>query len=97
MYQISSELYVEIVENLFNQLEGRGYYSGSFSFEYCGITCRMVLSAIVHYEPKDVSGGSVGGVKDVVPVWWEFHTEAEDGEMLNDFSFNELRKIIKCY
>ena len=51
MYQISSELYVEIVENLFDQLEGRGYYSGSFSFEYCGITCRMVLSAIVHFEP----------------------------------------------
>ena len=50
-----------------------------------------------HLKPKDVSVGYVGGVKDVVPVWWEFHTEAEDGEMLNDFSFNELRKIIKCY
>ncbi len=97
MYQILPELYVEIAENLFDQLEGRGYYSGSFSFEYCGITCRMVLSAVVYYEADDPFVGYVGGVKDIVPVWWEFHTESDGGEMLNDFSFNELRKVIKCY
>lgn len=31
-------------------------------------------------------------LSDMVPVWWEFRTVTEEGEVINDFSFGELRK-----
>ncbi len=33
-------------------------------------------------------------IADLVPVWWEFHTVAPEGEVLNDFSFNVLRDYV---
>ena len=95
MYEIFPELYDEVARNLIDRLGGKEYFSGSFEFDFEGITCKMVLSAIIYYEADDRSVGYVGGVKDVVPVWWEFHTMGEGGEVLNDFSFNDLRNVIK--
>jgi hypothetical protein len=30
----------------------------------------------------------------MVPVWWEFHTFVNGEEVLNNFSFNEMREYI---
>lgn len=95
MLQITPDFYEYIAQTLLDQLRGQGYYSGSFEFDYASFSCRMVLSAVIYYQPNDDSVGYLGGVSDVIPVWWEFHTIAEDGKLLNDFSFNELRVVIK--
>ena len=96
MYQqISSDFYHEVALQLLDRLDGSGYYSGSFEFDYGSLTCRMVLSAVVYYDRSECATAYRSVVKDVVPVWWEFHTVTCDGEVLNDFSFNELREYIK--
>ena len=33
-------------------------------------------------------------IADLVPVWWEFHTTGDGGEVLNDFSFSDLRACL---
>ena len=95
MIQITPNFYEHIAQVLLDQLYGQGYFSGSFEFDFDSISCRMVLSAVVHYHANDPSVGYAGGVKDIVPVWWEFHTITDEGEQLNDFSLNELRQLIK--
>ena len=95
MLQITPVFYEHIALVLLDQLHGEGYFSGSFEFDFGSVSCRMVLSAVVHYHANDPAVGYSGEVKDVVPVWWEFHTTTDDGEVLNDFSFNELRNLIK--
>ncbi len=31
---------------------------------------------------------------EIIPVWWEFHTYLPEGEVLNDFQFDELFKYM---
>lgn len=92
MYTISSALYNEVVSRLCERVGGDGYFSGSTEFEFEGIECRLVLSAVVYHHRQRMPEGEFDTVADMVPVWWEFHTADEQGEMLNDFSFGELRK-----
>ena len=34
-------------------------------------------------------------VEDMLPVWWEFHTYLGGEEVLNDFSFGDLRACLR--
>ena len=33
-------------------------------------------------------------IDNIVPVWWEFHTVTEEGEVINDFDFAELKEYL---
>ena len=55
----------------------------------------MVLSAVVYRRDMMQPEGMIRIVADVIPVWWEMHTEIDGQEQLNDFSFNQLREHIK--
>lgn len=94
-YSITPEFYCEVVDQLLAQISRKSYYSGSFEFDFKSVKCRMVLSAIVCWRDESMPEGVAHVVKDVVPVWWEMHTEVDGVERLNDFSFNELREYIK--
>ena len=96
MYTISSKLYHQLAVHLVEQVGERGYYSGRFEFEFEGVWCEMILSAVVYRQNKPDEWASVCAVEDMIPVWWEFHTYMDGEEMLNDLSFNELRGYIKA-
>jgi hypothetical protein len=70
-----------------------GYYSGTIEFEFEELFCQMTLSAVVYHQSQPDVGYTHCAVADMIPVWWEFHTYRDEEELLNDFSFNELR----CY
>ena len=95
MYEISDELYLEVAERLLSLFAVGDYYSGSTTFEWNSIVCRLVLSAVIYTEHRLMPEGEQRFIADVVPVWWEFHTCDESGTMLNDFSFNTLRNYLK--
>ena len=95
MYEISDELYLELAERLLSLLAEENYYSGSMTFEWDSVVCRLVLSAFVYTERRLMPEGERRFIADVVPVWWEFHTSTESGPVLNDFSFNTLRNYLK--
>ena len=95
MYEISDELYLEVAERLLSLFDQGDYYSGSISFEWDSVVCRLVLSAVIYTERRLLPEGERRFIADVVPVWWEFHTSDESGPVINDFSFNTLRNYLK--
>ncbi len=94
MYDVLPELYREVADQIFNRVGGRDYYSGTFDFDFCNVACRMVLSVVVYRRRESYPEGVVSAISDMVPVWWEFHTFVDGVEVLNNFSFNELREYI---
>ena len=95
MYRISPKFYSEMVEMLLGLIDQKEYFSGSFEFEFECVSCRVLLSAVIYRRDSLWPEGERREVTDMVPVWWELHTEIDGREVLNDFSFNELREYIK--
>lgn len=92
MYTISSLLYDETARRLRDAIDGRSYFSGSVRFDFEGTECGLTLSAVVYLSRREMPEGAFDAIDDIVPVWWEFHTSDEYGEMLNDFSFAALKE-----
>lgn len=92
VYNISPALYNEVAEHLTECVGRNGYFSGSPEFSSNGVECRLVLSAVVYRRRESMPEGEREVISDMVPVWWEFHTVTDEGEVMNDFSFGELRK-----
>ncbi len=94
IYTVSSALYLEVLDRLVDAVGPRGYFSGSLDFVFDGVECRLTVSLIVCRRREVLPEGERDVVADLVPVWWEFHTVAPEGEVLNDFSFNVLRDYV---
>lgn len=95
MYTILPKLYQHVATHLVDLVGQRGYYSGTIEFEFEGVFCEMTLSAVVYHQSQPDVGYIHCAVTDMIPVWWEFHTYCDEEELLNDFSFNELRGYIQ--
>lgn len=91
IYSVSSQLYEEVQERLLDAIDYRQYFSGSIEFDFEGLVCRLTLSCFVRHRSEEQVEGTFTYIDDLIPVWWEFHTCDDEGEMLNDFSFEELR------
>jgi hypothetical protein len=94
MYDVLPELYREMATKIIEHVGHRGYYSGVLDFEWESVECRMVLSAVIYRRTEQFPEGERSVVADMVPVWWEFHTFVNGEEVLNNFSFNEMREYI---
>ncbi len=94
MYDILPELYQKVLTEILDSVGDREYYSGHLEFDYEETACVMSLSAVVHQCDVRYPEGLFSCVTDMVPVWWEFHTYINGEEVLNNFSFNELREYL---
>ena len=94
IYSVSIDLYEEVKERLLDAIDGRGYFSGHIDLTYEGWECRLVVSCFVHRREERLPEGTIHPVRDLVPVWWEFHTADREAERLNDFSFSYLRRLL---
>ena len=95
MYLVSPELYREASDRLLDAVGSKTYFSGSVAFPFVGTECRLTVSVIVYRERIVLPEGVAEAITDLVPVWWEFHTWAESDEMVNDFSFSDLRCFVR--
>ena len=94
MYSVSSELYLEVAARLAEAIGGGSYFSGSLTFPFGDMECRLTASVIVYRRRERLPEGDRDAIADLVPVWWEFPTVRSDGEALNDFSFSEVRALL---
>lgn len=98
MYKISPTLYREVLNHLIGQIDNKAYYSGSFDLDFDDIRCHIILSAVIYHSHDSYLEQEIPTIDDIIPIWWEFHSISANGdgeEVLNDFSFNELRTYIK--
>ncbi|WP_295988090.1 hypothetical protein [uncultured Alistipes sp.] len=94
IYSVTPDLYRETASRLLDALDASGYFSGSLFFPFGDTDCRLTASIIVYRTIVEAPDGVSRPVADMMPVWWEFHTVAPEGEVLNDFSFNVLRDYV---
>ncbi len=95
MYSVSTALYEEVTARLEEAVGRSGYFSGTISGETDEVAWRLTASVLVYRRRVSLPEGDEERIADLVPVWWEFHTVAEDGEILNDFSFGEVRDAVR--
>ena len=93
MYSVSTELYLEVASRLRDAIGDGSYFSGTLTFDFGGVACRLTVSVIVCRERVRYPEGDRDEISDLVPVWWEFHTTGPEGEMPNDFTFSEVRAL----
>ncbi|WP_418983615.1 hypothetical protein [Alistipes sp.] len=94
MYSVSPELYREAAARLAEAVGGSNYFSGTVRFPFGDTECRLTGSVIVYRKRESLPEGDGERIADLVPVWWEFHTSIEGREVLNDFSFSQLRACL---
>ena len=94
MYSVSTELYLEVASRLRDAIGDGSYFSGTLTFDFGGVACRLTASVIVYRNQTRYPEGDRDEIADLVPVWWEFHTSDDGGEFLNDFLFSELRSSL---
>ena len=95
MFNVSSVIYGRVAEIILDRIGSSDYLSESFEFEFEGVVFKMLFSGVFYRKRLYLPEGECDVLTDIVPVWWEFHTFNQQGEMLNDFSFNELRRYLK--
>lgn len=94
MYNISPQIYEKAAKKLCDQVGSGSYFSGTINFTHEEVECRMTLSLIIYHKRVEMPEGTLESIEDLVPVWWEFHTEIGGEEFLNDFDFATLKEYI---
>lgn len=96
MIEISHQEYQRVADTLAPHLHSTDFYAGRTECTHNGYTSELIATLIVYRQPlHNTDLPTERHVIDVVPVWWEFHTYCPDGnEVLNDFSFSQLKPLL---
>jgi hypothetical protein len=94
IYKLSEEDYAALADEIRERLTYPCYFTGtvtatgrggeSLCFTASLILYRRRIPDITQYDAHDT-------IYAVVPVWWDFFCEDEEGIRLDDFDFNKLR------
>ena len=95
MYTVLPEVYDELASLLRGRIGDGNYWSGSVCCLSGEIYVRLTATLIACRTDDERPDGTVRLIDDIVPVWWECHTEWGAEEMLNDFDFAEIRTRLK--
>lgn len=90
MYEITPSVYLKIAELLLAKIGTRDFFSGSVTLHDGDVECRLICTIVVSRERHIPYC-----VVELLPVWWEFRTSTENGELSNDFSFSEMISYIE--
>ena len=90
-FEFSHEDYSQVAEQLTEAIGERDFLSTTLTVTLGTFDATLIATLIIYRIPE-------GDIRDVVPVWWEMHTYDSDTgeEVLNDFSFGELRQMLNC-
>ncbi len=90
MYETTPSVYLKIAELLLAKIGTRDFFSGSVTLHDGDVECRLICTLVVSRERHIPYC-----VVELLPVWWEFRTSTENGELSNDFSFSEMMSYIE--
>ena len=87
MIEITRNIYEEVLQKLVIEIGDSNYISmrtitGSFD----DVEYKFIINAVIYRDDFE-------NISEIVPVWWEFHTEIDGVEKMNDFLFSEMRKL----
>ncbi len=96
MFKIYPKIYERLASLLQEAIAGRTFYSGIIRFEDEDDQVDYLFSAtlLIYYEECRYPEGYTTEIKNIEPVWWEFHSTLEHGEEINDFDLRLLKEVI---
>ncbi len=94
MYEVSSNLYLKIADALVAAIGSRDYFSGVIYHTEGDTECKLCVTLFIERARHADKESCFPPICDLIPVWWEFSTVAGSIELLNDFSFSELKAIV---
>lgn len=94
MITIDTETYVNTAHNLLAAIGRSNFFNGSVTCDRHEFYCTLRTTLLVYRKSERLPEGERAVIRDIVPVWWEFHTETTFGEELNDFSFDTLKEYL---
>lgn len=97
MIEINSQIYKAVASELRERIGDASFFNGTVEYETDEFYSTLTLSAIVRRKTESLPEGPVGRIADIIPVWWEFSTVQQCGEVLNDFSFPEFKTYVSDY
>jgi hypothetical protein len=97
MIEITGEIYENIAHALRDAIGEATYFNGKVEITGEEFYAVLTLTAIIYRHNEELPEGNVSRISNIVPVWWEFSTVQECGEVLNNFSFAELKPHVIEY
>ena len=94
MITITSDTYREMADQLADHLADTDYYSGEIHHSTPDYDATLTSTLVVYRTTHTAPDREWTTIADVVPVWWSCSTVTDEGERLNDFDFNIVRKIL---
>lgn len=94
MFTISDRLYAEIAEKLLEAIGRRSYFSGSVTLCDGDTECKLLTSLVIIRTTAEMPEGECDRIEEIIPVWWELSTAVDGVEILNDFSFGDLKNFL---
>ena len=97
MIEISTPAYRTIAARLREAIGTADYFNGTIEYETEEFYSALILTVIIYRRTEITPEGLRRPISDVVPVWWEFTTAQECGNVMNCFSFSELKPYLIDY
>lgn len=94
MYEISQDLYLTVAQRLCDAIDDGNFFSGSIGGTCADTEWRLTASLVIYRDKVRAPDGDSMPIKDIVPVWYEFHTFDSGTETLNDFDFRDMLHYI---
>lgn len=88
MIKITRNIYKEVLRKLVVEIGESNYISTrTITGGFDDVNYIFTITAVIYRDDfKNIS--------EIVPVWWDFYTEIDGIEKMNDFLFSELQKLI---
>lgn len=87
MITITETTYSKLAELLLEKIEDENFFNGTVEYDtdefYSALKCTLIIC-----RNED------NRIMSVLPVWWEYVMNLEDGEQLNDFSWQDFDKYL---
>lgn len=91
MTTITDAIYRRVAQELYEAIGEGEFFNGRVEYAAAeeGFHAELTATLIIYR--------TAGRIKEVVPVWWEFHLTEPKGEVMTDFSWSELVDFMKDY
>lgn len=94
MLQINQLLYEQLAELLVDAIDGKEFFSDEIYIAQPQADHSFSATLMIYYKEHIYPEGARMQINNIVPIWWEFHSDTAQGEVLNDFDFNILKECI---
>ena len=81
---ITPEIYAEVYGRLLKAIDDKLFYNGKIEYDTDDFYSTLDVTVIID---RDLYTNQI---IDITPVWWEYHLNTRDEEVLTDFKWSEM-------